>query len=94
MRNSIFGLLLAAPATPDPGLVYRLRHWPDHLPASLRTADVLKALSLMSNRPVNREWILRNSRLKAAAIDRLLDLLVANDDVDVVDTSRFCASAT
>jgi hypothetical protein len=92
MRISIFGSLRAAPAQ-APRLVYRLRHWPESLPAALRTADVLRALSLMSNRPVNRDWILRNSRLKPATLDQLLALLAARDDLEVVDAARFPASA-
>lgn len=89
MRISIFGSLRAAPAAPAPRLVYRLRHWPDHLPRSLRTAVVLRALSIMCNRPVSRSWILRNSPIKPATLDRLLDLLVSHDNVDVVDASHF-----
>jgi hypothetical protein len=91
MRISIFGSLRAsAPAT---SLVYRLRQWPEHLPDPLRTADVLRALSVMSHRPVNREWIVRNSKLKPATLDQLLELLVLHGDVDVVDTSKFPVSS-
>ena len=59
MRISIFGSLRASPAATS--LVYRLRHWPEQLPAGSHTADVLRALSGMSNRPVNREWSARTS---------------------------------
>jgi len=69
-------------------LVYRLRHWPE-LPPVHRTADVYRALSLMSNRPVNRGWFLRHSRIKARELDRLLDRLVTQGCVDVVDVSNF-----
>jgi hypothetical protein len=72
------------------GLVYRLRQWPD-LPDRMRTADVLRALSVMSNRPVNREWLLRRVKLKARAVDELLAMLVTHGDVEVVDTSKFRA---
>jgi hypothetical protein len=53
------------------------------------TADVLRALSHMSTRPVSRDWIQRHSRLKSAALDQFLALLVARGELDVVDTSRF-----
>jgi hypothetical protein len=43
----------------------------------------------MSNRPVNRQWILSNSKLRAQDVDRLLARLVAQDAVDVVDGSKF-----
>lgn len=89
MRISIFGSLRASPVASS--LVYRLRHWPEQLPATLHTVDVLRALSVMSNRPVNREWIARTSKLKPAGLDQLLDLLVERGEVDVVDTSKFGA---
>ena len=68
--------------------VYRLRHWPE-LPQSQRIACVYKALSLMSTRPVSREWFLKHSRMKAAQVDRLIDILVAQGAVEVVDVSAF-----
>jgi hypothetical protein len=72
----------------DDGLIYRLKHWPD-LPAPARTADVLRALSVMSNRPVNRHWILSNSRLQAPDVDRLLARLVEQDAVEVIDGASY-----
>lgn len=72
----------------DDGLVYRLREWPV-LPASLRTAPVLRLLSLMSNRPVNRHWMSTHAQLPAAKIDALLQRLVAQNAVDVIDTSVY-----
>jgi hypothetical protein len=74
------------------GLIYRLKHWPD-LPSASRTADVLRALSVMSNRPVNRQWILSNSKLRVQDVDRLLARLVAQDAVEVVDGSKFPAAS-
>jgi hypothetical protein len=76
--------------TPPPGdeFVYRLKHWPD-LPMRHRTANVYRALSLMSNRPVNRGWFLRHSRMKARELDGLLDRLVTQGAVDVLDVSQF-----
>jgi hypothetical protein len=70
--------------------IYRLRHWPS-LPSALRTADVLRLLSLMSNRPLNRSWMLKHSRLGAARIDALLEKLVQQGALEVIDTSDFPA---
>lgn len=69
-------------------LVYRLRHWPE-LPQSQRTAPVYKALSLMSTRPVNRNWFVRHSRMKPQQLDRLFEILLAQGAVEVVDVSAF-----
>lgn len=74
------------------GLIYRLKHWPD-LPQATKTADVFRTLSVMSNRPVNRHWILANSRMRAQEVDRLLARLVAQDAVSVIDGSKFTPSA-
>lgn len=70
------------------GLIYRLKQWPD-LPRNSRTADVFRALSVMSHRPVNRRWILSNSKLRAEQVDLLLQRLVAEDAVEVIDGSKF-----
>jgi len=77
-----------ATAPDDDGLIYRLKHWPE-LPSHARTADVLRALSVMSNRPVNRHWLLANSKLQAQEVDRLLARLVAQDAVEVIDGARY-----
>ena len=69
-------------------LIYRLKHWPD-LSSLERTADIFRALSVMSNRPINRRWILSNSKLKAEQVDRLLRRLVEEGAVEVVDGSKF-----
>jgi len=73
------------------GLVYRLRHWPA-LPTAQRTADVLRLLSLMSNRPVNRHWMLGHTKLSPDDVDALLRRLVDEDAVEVIDTNRFGAA--
>ncbi len=75
---------------PGDGLIYRLRHWPT-LPSSQRTADVLRLLSLMSNRPVNRSWMVNHTRVSPERLDRLLERLVADGSVEVIDSSRFAA---
>lgn len=71
-------------------LVYRLKQWPE-LPQRHRTANVYRALSLMSSRPVSRNWFVRHSRMKAKEIDGLLDRLVMQGAVEVVDVSRYPA---
>lgn len=76
---------------PGDGLTYQLRHWPDL--AGARTADMLRALSVMSTRPVNRRWILASTRLTPAQVDRLLQRLIAQDAVTITDTNRFFAPA-
>lgn len=81
-----------AAALPEDGLVYRLRRWPD-LPSAARTADVLRLLSVMSHRPVNRRWMLSYSRLDAEHVDALLRRLVHRGEVDVIDASAFPAQA-
>jgi hypothetical protein len=70
------------------GLIYRLKHWPE-LPAGSRTADVFRALSVMSHRPVNRHWILTHSKRQPQQVDLLLQRLVAEDAVDVIDGSKY-----
>jgi hypothetical protein len=77
--------------TQGDGLVYRLREWPQ-LPDADRTANVYRALSLMSTRPVNRGWFLRHSRMKARELDRLLGRLVSQGAVEVVDVSGYAAT--
>ena len=75
-------------STGGSGLIYKLKHWPD-LTRQNRTADVFRALSVMSHRPVNRHWILANSRLRAKQVDRLLQQLIDEGAVEVVDGSKF-----
>lgn len=70
------------------GLIYRLKHWPE-LPASSRTADVFRALSVMSTRPVNRHWILTHSKLRPEQVDRLLQRLVDENAVETIDGSKY-----
>lgn len=81
-----------APTRPAQGpaaeLIYRLKAWPQ-LPESGRTAEVYRIISVMSSRPVNRAWILANSRLDAHQLDLLLERLAADGSVEVIDPSRF-----
>jgi hypothetical protein len=74
---------------PEPGdLIYQLKEWP-RLPHRHKTADVLRTLSVMSHRPVNRKWILATSKLTAKQVDTLLERLVQQGVVEVTDTARF-----
>jgi hypothetical protein len=93
-RTTFFAELRFVPPAHGPvkhegdGLIYRLRHWPE-LPAANKTADVLRTLSVMSNHPVNRHWLLAHSKLSARQLDQLLQWLVKKGAVDVIDTSEF-----
>jgi len=79
-------------ATDIDGLIYKLRQWPT-LPDSYKTAKVYRVLSVMTQRPVNKPWLLAFSGMKEADLDALLRRLVSRGDVDVIDTSRFAATA-
>jgi hypothetical protein len=74
-------------------LIYRLKHWPD-LPSASRTADVLRTLSVMSHRPVNRHWMLTHSKLGNQGVDRLLARLVRQDAVEAIDPSNWALRTT
>ena len=69
-------------------LIYKLKRWPD-LPSQTKTACVLRTLSVMSSRPVNRQWILSTSKLRPEQVDRLLKRLTDEDAVEVIDGSKF-----
>lgn len=69
-------------------LIYRLKRWPD-IPTVTRTAQVLRVLSLMSNRLVNRTWLLANTSLTRYELDRLLRLMIEDGAVELIDSSRF-----
>jgi hypothetical protein len=79
--------------TASDGLIYRLRRWPD-LPSYDRTADIFRALSVMSQRPINRRWILANSKMRAAQVDQLLRRLVDEGAIEVINGSGFAALGT
>jgi hypothetical protein len=78
----------AEPESPADRLVYRLRRWPK-LPSSTISSDISRMLSVMSNRPVNRRWIVNNSRLQVHEVDRFLHRLVEQDAVEVTDTTHY-----
>ena len=73
------------------GCVYRLRQWPA-LPSRWRTARVYRTLSVMSQRPVNRHWLVAFQGLKPSQADALIAYLMTHDAVDVVDTGTFAAA--
>ena len=76
-----------APAPDIPGdLIYRLRRWPE-LPSTMRTAEVLRLLSLMSSRPLRRSWILQRTRLVEKDLERLTRRLARDGSLDILDPS-------
>jgi hypothetical protein len=76
----------------DDSLIYRLKHWPE-LPSHRRTANVLRALSVMSHRPVNRRWFAAHSKLPAAEVDQLLKHLIGEDALEVIDGSKYVSDS-
>ena len=68
-------------------LVYRLKRWPV-LPNRLRTAEVLRLLSVMSSRPVRRSWVLERTRLDEHHLDLLTGRLVRQGALDILDPAR------
>jgi hypothetical protein len=74
------------PAAND--LIYRMKAWPQ-LPEAGRTAEIYRMLSVMSSRPVNRQWMLARSGLRAPDLDGLLDHLVDVGAIEVIDPARF-----
>jgi hypothetical protein len=74
---------------PLPGeLIYRLKHWPA-LPDGLKTAGVYRTLSVMSQRPVNRHWMISTSTLRVTDVDLLLKNLLDQEAVEVIDAGKF-----
>lgn len=89
--------IFATPHPPSPpngerafaaGLIFRLRAWP-RLPEHGRTAEVYRMLSVMSNQPVNRQWLLGRFRLAPQQLDALLRELVAEGSVEVIDPRHY-----
>lgn len=70
------------------GLIYRLKLWPA-LPQPLRTARVFRALSVMSQRPVNRHWMQEHCGLRDSQFDSLVERLLEQDAIEVIDSGRF-----
>jgi hypothetical protein len=80
----------AAPDVQAPrgDLIFRLRAWP-RLPEDGRTAEVYRMLSVMSNQPVNRHWLLTRFALAPQQLDALLQQLVDTGAVEVIDPKQF-----
>jgi hypothetical protein len=78
----------AAPRVPQGDVIFRLRSWPS-LPEDGRTAEVYRMLSVMSNQPVRRQWLLARFTLGPQQLDALLQQLVAQGSVEVIDPARF-----
>ena len=84
---------LFQPTRPRPAhdLIFRMRSWPQ-LPEDGRTADVYRVLSVMSQQPVNRQYLLARCRMTPPQLDKLLQRLVADGALEVIDPARFAAS--
>lgn len=77
---------------PAADLIYRLKAWPELTEAG-RTAEIYRMLSVMSSRPVNRQWILTRTRMERPKLEALLRQWVAEGAIEVIDPSRFSGSA-
>ena len=76
---------------PGADLIYRLKAWPEVTEPG-RTADVYRMLSVMSSRPVNRQWILTRTRMDPQKLEILLRKWVSEGAIEVIDPSRFSPS--
>lgn len=82
--------LRPTPGAEDPSnqFIYRLRTWPE-LSDEARTAEVFRVLSVMSSRPVNRNWVLATSGMPPQRVDQFLSELAESGAVEVIDPSGF-----
>lgn len=80
----------SAAARPVRDPIFRMKSWPQ-LPEDGRTADVYRVLSVMSQQPVNRQYLLTRCRMAPRELDKLLAKLVADGALEVIDPSRFAA---
>ena len=88
-RSSRFGESAFRPERPaGHDLIYKMKAWPQ-LPESGRTAEIYRMLSVMSSRPVNRQWLLARSRMQPHQLDQLMHRLVADGAIEVIDPARF-----
>lgn len=76
------------PRTGGADLIFRLKAWPQ-LPEEGRTAEIYRMLSVMSNQPVNRQWLLARCRMAPQQLDKLLMRLHAEGALEVIDPARF-----
>ena len=82
----------SASRVPGADLIYRLKAWPELTEAG-RTAEIYRILSVMSSRPVNRQWILTRTRMERTKLEALLRQWVAEGALEVIDPSRYSSSA-
>jgi hypothetical protein len=81
-----------APRVPGADLIYRLKAWPEVTEPG-RTAEIYRMLSVMSSRPVNRQWIMTRTTMERQRLEALLRKWVAEGAIEVIDPSRFADSA-
>jgi len=77
-----------AQRAPGADLIFRMKSWPQ-LPEDGRTAEIYRVLSVMSNQPVNRQWLIARCRMAPRELDKLLMKLVADGALEVIDPGRF-----
>ena len=82
----------SASRVPGADLIYRLKAWPELTEAG-RTAEIYRILSVMSSRPVNRQWILTRTRMDRPKLEALLRQWVADGAIEVIDPTRFANTA-
>ena len=73
---------------PGADLIFRMKSWPQ-LPEDGRTADIYRVLSVMSQQPVNRQYLLARCRMAPKQLDELLMKLVADGALEVIDPAHF-----
>lgn len=81
----------ALPRVTGADLIFRLKAWPQ-LPEEGRTAEIYRMLSVMSNQPVNRQWLLARCRLAPQQLDKLLMQWLADGALEVIDPARFAGA--
>src|SRR6478672_2467884 len=80
-----------AKRVPGADLIYRLKSWPEVTEPG-RTAEIYRMLSVMSSRPVNRQWILSRTRMDPQKLEILLRKWVSEGAIEVIDPARFSPS--
>lgn len=78
---------LAGVPTSRANLIFRLKAWPQ-LPEAGRTAEIYRVLSVMSNQPVNRQWLLDRCRMAPQQLDQFLLKLVEDGTLEIIDPTR------
>ena len=81
----------ARPAAAKPAggdLIYRLKSWPK-LPEAGRNLEIYRLLSVMSSRPVTRQWIKERCRMDAHQLESLLQRFIRDGALEIIDPARF-----